>query len=234
MKILVLIIGLFLNVFAIDNWNDIKLESYGKNNFSVSFLTGLNNNDYAVHSEYVKDDWNSYGIKLHSKASLKEIHYKAADIFWTGEVTYVKVTQKSFLNDETIDNNSLSGNIGIGIASNLSKFVIYSGSVGGGWNYNSFEDSSSSAPFLFTEVALALNFTDLTIGSIYRISTKTYDTFYGLDSKIDGLEFKLSIPIQYNVTSKTAFIVTPIIINTVDTGVALKESMVTVGFSWIY
>lgn len=234
MKILVLIIGLFLNAFAIDNWNDIKPDSYGKNNFSVSFLTGLNSNEYAIHSDYVKDSWNTYGVKLHSKASLKEIHYKAADIFWTGEVTYAKITQQSFLTNETIDNDSLSGNIGIGVASNLSDFIIHSVSIGGGWSYNSFENSSSSSPYAFTEAALAVNFPKLTMGAIYRISMKSYDNFYDSQSKIDALEFKLSIPIQYNVTSKTAFIVTPIIINTVDTGVALKESMVTFGFSWIY
>jgi len=226
---------------AIENWNDIKPHSYGRNNLTINILPGTLQNEIESGSDSVKRSvFKTFGIGIHSKASLKEFHYKQADFFWAGGVDW-KLYKQEDLNGGDTEYSDLDANIEFGLALNLGN-LIYSGVLGGRYNYSDPTSDSDTAestgtPFIYGEAALAYDFRTWTIGGIYKIEQGSYSEGYrGISQDIDVIKQTITIPLQYNVDRNTAVAFTPSYSVTDDRDSTLKETeyKFIIGFTWLY
>jgi len=217
------------SLFAVDNINDIKPLSYGQNNITVNFLLGSQYEEQ--NSQTLVDPGSTFGVGIHSKASLKEIHYKVADIYWEGGGEY---SYQKYKNNDEIQN--LYFDLDLGVASHVSN-LLYSANAGVAWTWKNTTyalenipatgetDDTYSKMSVFGEGTLAYDFGKYSLGTTYRVSMYNEEGSFHLIHKI-------KLPLQYNVDRFTAVTLTPSYEYDIDTD--HKKYWFTFGFSWLY
>lgn len=247
-KALLLLLTIVSLSQAIENWNDIKPHSYGVNNITINILPGSQTLKLDTDNQGSADTplMSGFGIGIHSKASLKQYHYKQAEFFWAGGVD-LNIISQSILN--TLDSNSLQDmnfNLEFGFSSHIEN-LIFSTSIGGKWNYLTYtnpvistieqETTNLQGIIGYGEVALGYNFKPWTVGGIYNLGIGNYEKGYlGYSKDINLIIQKVSIPFQKNVDKNTAFIITPSysISTNKDRSFTFREAKIIISFSWLY
>ena len=238
-KILIplLLISSFAN--AIENLNDIKPHSYGRNNLTLNVLPGtISSNIESNQGSVSLSPLKGYGFGIHSKASIKEYHYKKSEFFWAGGVDF-KIYKSNILNQNTsIEFQDISGNVEFGYSTHINKLLM-SSSIGGVYSYAGFSQNSSNSSFSsiseYGEVSVGYDFDKWILGGIYNISNNSLNTGYkGYLKPLNIIRHTLSIPIQKNLDRNTAIIFKPSFSYGKDNSFIEKEAKFTIGFSWLY
>jgi len=238
-KILLSLVTLVSLSQAIENWNDIKPHSYGRNNLTVNVLPGTLVQDITTpNGDITRDFAKTFGIGIHSKASLKEYHYKKADFFWAGGFDFNFYQSNIIGSTTTSDIQELKGNLEFGLASHIGN-LIYSGSVGGTYTYfGSTADTTSSSHNSYSgygEVALAHNTRLFTYGVIYRLELEKHDTgYFGYPNTLNLLKNTITVPLQKNLDRNTAISFTPSYSFATDGSFKQNEAKFIFQFSWLY
>ena len=240
-------------VFAIDNMNDVKPHSYGLQNITIN-LTPVFSRTSAEYSPGEVSDkvgiGRSFGFGIHSKASLKEYHYKKAEIFWEGSSTLLYGKDNN--GEDLLD---VYGDMALGFSSNAGSLVL-AGTIGiaGYWNEayytipktvtseisvpgttsglavdtiepDFFVSGTKKGVIGYSEQAIGINTTNYSILFIHRFSIYNYN--HGIRTKN-----WLSVPISFNDGRNSATIITPSYRRDNYTGE--EQLWLTLSFSWIY
>lgn len=242
-------LSLISNLYGIDNWNDSKKHSYGRNNISVKLFPGLSQTEIKESSGTSKiKAFKKFGIGLHSKAAIKEIHYKEGEFFWEGTVNYQIYNYYPGGGSSKSDINDLYVDLGTGYNTNIGN-IILEGSGGIGYIHRSEQvDQTTSTvlttttpttkyetkgPLIYGEIGVGLDYRKWSIGAIGRVSYLDFD-INGQSNK--ALKTDIKIPIQKNVDQNTAVIYTPSIskIKSSNGNYEETEIKMIITFSWIY
>ena len=172
------------SLFAIEGMMDIDPHNYSKQVFTLGLLPG---------SSKIKSNDKSYyrvGLDLHNKASLKELHYKKAEIFWQGGggLFYYK--------GNGLEKQNVKFNIEFGLSSQISN-IVSSVSVGGLYDYYSTTDNNNTtvssgqvAPYIQGAIGTVFGKHEIGfIGTMYKY-TKDYDGMNTLLNKPIKTEIK--------------------------------------------
>jgi len=211
------------SLFAVENVNDFKLHSYGKQNVTVNFMPGFSSVEGKDRT--IVDPMNSFGVEVYSKASLKQYHYKVGEFFWEGGGSFYYTKDKI-----GGDYEKLNLELDIGYSTNIKGFLLLGADIGlnGEWttgniNY-SVDTVSENELYFYGEVFTGLNFKSFSISPKYRVSA------YSENSKIN-LKHKGSLCLQYNVDRNAAINFTPSV--EYDDRTENSEYKATIGFSWL-
>jgi len=237
-KILLSLVTLVSLSQAIENWNDIKPHSYGRNNLTVNILPGTLSQDItSPNGDITRDFAKTFGIGIHSKASLKEYHYKQADFFWAGGFDFNFYKSDIIDSKTTSDIEELKGNLEFGLASHIDN-LIYSTSLGGTYTYfGSSEDTidSTNSYSFYGEIALGHNINNFSYGLIYKLELEKHDTgYFGYENTLNLLKNTITIPLQKNLDKNTAISFTPSYSFATDGSFKQNEVKFIVQFSWLY
>jgi len=193
-------------------------------NVTINVLPGLSTT--TKDSTTVIDNLNTFGIEIHSKASLKQYHYKKGEFFWEGGGQFLisKDIQGTDLELFSIESD-------MGYSTNIHENFLLATDIGlnGEWlNYTPTgqEKQTNKELYVYGEIVAGFDFQKkYSILSIYR---------HSLFKELGKNYFKseISLPIQYNVDRDTAINIIPSYEH--NNLYNMDTYKIMIGFSWLY
>jgi len=232
-KILFSSLLLSLPLFAVENMNDFSKHSYGKNNFTLNLIPG-SSGATKNGTSYI-DPMNTFGLELHSKASLKQYHYKVGEIFWEGGGKIYLLKDK-----DGTEYVYSSLEVDFGYTTNLSIFTFGTDiGISGDWtnttllnedkdllDNNVNTDNTNNEVYLYGEGFIGMDILEKwSLGGVLR-----YSAFR--DNGENYSKYKISMPIMYKNTLNSAVTFTPSYEKNKMTNIETYQ--LTIGFSWLY
>lgn len=222
----ILVLAVTTQLSALSNIADFSPHSYGLNHVSAGITPAT----------IIDKESFGAGFSLHSKTSLKNIHYKKGEFFWDGSVSYSFMDKSLF--DQSNSDFKLDLNTGLGYSTNINRVLLTS--IAGGIGYldytmdNTINDSSVnrySSPYVYLESGLGLN-THNMMGAIYKLS---YGNFT-LNNSNKEMFFKhnLKFPLHFNYGPNASFVLSPEFEYIKLDSISNKRFLLNFEFSWLY